>query len=143
MREMDTLTLAQRSERMRRMRATNTKPEMAVRRALFAAGFRYRLHVAGLPGRPDIAFPARRKVIFVHGCFWHRHSDAGCKLARLPKSRLEFWLPKLERNKRRDAEIVTALETRGWRSITIWECELRSLPVVMERIEGFLCHEVH
>jgi|SRR5271156_3514526 DNA mismatch endonuclease (patch repair protein) len=91
---MDTLSRTERSERMALIRGRDTKPELAVRRLLHRSGFRYRLHRATLPGKPDLVFPSRHKVIFVHGCFWHRHP--GCALARLPKSRLEFWLPKLK-----------------------------------------------
>ena len=94
----DTLTPEQRSERMRRVRSKDTKPEILVRQIVHRLGFRFRLHRRDLPGIPDLVFPQRRKVIFVHGCFWHRHQDQSCPLARLPKSRLEFWRPKLEAN---------------------------------------------
>ena len=101
---MDTLSKAQRSERMSRVRGKDTKPELLVRRLVHGMGYRYRLHRRDLPGTPDLVFPGRRKVIFVHGCFWHRHPDPACKLARLPKSRTDFWLPKLEGNRARDIE---------------------------------------
>jgi DNA mismatch endonuclease, patch repair protein len=127
---------------MGRVRAKNTKPELAVRRAIHAAGFRFRLYRASLPGRPDIVFASRHKVIFVHGCFWHRHSEAECKLARLPKSRLDFWLPKLERNRLRDVEVQSKLSQLGWKALTVWECEIGNLPKVMERVQGFLRDEV-
>lgn len=97
----DTLSPADRSARMSKVRGKDTKPELIARRMLHAMGYRYRLQAKDLPGRPDIVFRRRRKVIFVHGCFWHRHPDPECKLARLPKSRLDFWLPKLERNRER------------------------------------------
>lgn len=97
---------------------------MRVRRALHAAGLRYRLHVKDLPGRPDIVLPSRRIAIFVHGCFWHRHPEPGCKLARLPKSRLDFWVPKLEANRARDQAKEAALRDAGWIVRVIWECEL-------------------
>jgi len=104
----------------------DTKPELCVRRFLHAAGLRYRLHDKRLPGCPDLVFRSRRAVVFVHGCFWHRHSDPACKLARLPKSRLDFWLPKLEGNAERDRRNVTALEMAGWRVFVVWECESRN-----------------
>ena len=108
---------------------------MFVRRLVFALGYRYRLHVSGMPGRPDLVFSGRRKVIFVHGCFWHRH--ARCRLARLPKSRLEFWISKLEANKRRDRKNVRALRRKGWTVLTIWECGLGN-PRLPSTIERFL-----
>jgi DNA mismatch endonuclease (patch repair protein) len=103
----------------------DTKPELCVRQFLHAAGLRYRLHIKQLPGKPDIVFPGRRAVVFVHGCFWHRHSDPTCKLARLPKTRLDFWQPKLDGNAERDHRNVTALEAAGWRVFTVWECQTR------------------
>lgn len=133
---MDTLTPAQRSERMSRVRGRDTKPEMVVRRLLHARGYRYRLHARDLPGRPDLVFPARRKVIFVHGCFWHRHE--GCALARMPKSRLDFWQAKLEGNRERDQRKLRDLAARGWRAMVVWECELRDLPGLAVRLEEFL-----
>src|SRR4051794_31914083 len=89
----DSLTSTQRSERMSLIRSKHTKPELVVRQLIHKMGYRYRLHSKLLPGNPDLTFPARRRVIFVHGCFWHRHRDSSCKLARLPKSKLEFWVP--------------------------------------------------
>ena len=132
---MDTLTQAQRSALMSRVRSKDSRPEMFVRRLVFALGYRYRLHVSGMPGRPDLVFSGRRKVIFVHGCFWHRH--ARCKLARLPKSRLEFWIPKLDANRRRDRKNVRALRRKGWAVLTIWECRLGN-PRLPSTIERFL-----
>ena len=120
---MDTLSKRERSARMGLVKSKNTSPEMIVRAFVHGLGFRYRLHDAKLPGRPDLVFASRRKVIFVHGCFWHRHNR--CSLARLPKSRQEFWLPKLENNKARDAVNLRALTRLGWTSMVIWECELR------------------
>lgn len=99
-------------------------------------GFRYRLHEESLPGHPDLVFPGRRKVIFVHGCFWHRHNR--CRLARLPKSRPEFWLPKLQGNKARDRATRSALTRLGWSSLVIWECELRDPVRVMFKTLVFL-----
>lgn len=107
---------------MSRVRGKNTKPELLIRRALHAAGLRYRLHGAKLPGKPDLVFPARRAVIFVHGCFWHGHH---CSLFRLPATRTEFWSEKIESNRRRDAVALGSLRSAGWRVLTIWECALR------------------
>jgi DNA mismatch endonuclease (patch repair protein) len=123
---MDTLSPKQRSARMSLVRGTDTKPEMFVRRMVHRMGYRYRLHVAGLPGKPDLVFPKRGKIIFVHGCFWHRHPRASCKLARMPKSRLEFWAPKLEGNRSRDIQAQRALRRAGWRVLVIWECVIKS-----------------
>src|ERR1700733_1884015 len=119
---MDSLTSAQRSTQMARVKSKDTGPELKVRRLVHRLGYRYRLHRNALPGTPDLAFPKRRKLIFVHGCFWHRHES--CALARLPKSRADFWLPKLEGNKTRDARNVDSLVKMGWEALTIWECEL-------------------
>lgn len=135
---MDTLSSEERSQRMGLIRGRDTKPELVIRRLVHGMGYRYRLHLAKLPGRPDMAFPSRRKVIFVHGCFWHRHSDPNCKLARLPKSRLEFWYPKLEGNHQRDLANLDELCSLGWSSLVVWECELDDLPSVTARIREFL-----
>lgn len=120
------------------VRSKDTKAELAVRRLIHGLGYRYRLDGAGLPGRPDLVFPSRRSVVLVNGCFWHRHPDPNCPLARLPKSRLDFWLPKLERNRARDLENIRRLHSEGWRSLTIWECELRRMDTVTERVLAFL-----
>lgn len=119
----DTSVDAARSAQMSLVRGMNTKPEVRVRRFLHAAGLRFRLHGKGLPGKPDIVFPSRRLVVFVHGCFWHRHSDPACKLARLPKSRLEFWQPKLDGNRERDERNRESLAERGWQALVVWECQ--------------------
>ena len=111
---------------MGRVRGRNTKPELIVRRILHGAGFRYRLHAKELPGKPDIISRVRKQAIFVHGCFWHRHDDPSCGLARLPKSRLDFWLPKLETNRERDVRDLAALEALGWRVLVVWECQMRN-----------------
>ncbi|WP_370035975.1 very short patch repair endonuclease [Sinorhizobium fredii] len=140
----DTLDPQARSERMSRIRSKDSKPELVVRRLVHAMGFRYRLHRKELPGKPDLVFVHRKKVIFVHGCYWHRHADSSCKLARLPKSRLDFWLPKLERNAARDAENSARLKALGWDEMVVWECEVSksSLPLLGEKIRKFLCDEV-
>jgi DNA mismatch endonuclease, patch repair protein len=134
----DPLSPAERSERMRRVRSKDTKPEMVVRRLVHALGYRYRLHSKSLPGKPDLIFAGRRKVIFVHGCFWHRHDENRCALTRWPKSRLEFWEPKLLANKRRDGENQTKLNELGWRFFIVWECELRDRAELTRRIVEFL-----
>jgi DNA mismatch endonuclease (patch repair protein) len=118
------------------VRAKDTKPELLVRRLVHGMGYRYRLHRRDLPGTPDLVFPGRGKVIFMHGCFWHRHT--GCALARLPKSRGDFWLPKLTANAARDARNVRALRRLGWRVMTIWECQLGDTAKLASRIRRFL-----
>jgi len=121
----DRLSSEARSRIMRAIRAKNTKPEQAIRKHLFADGYRYRLHPKKLPGKPDIVFPGRKKVIFVHGCFWHQHSDVRCPIRVVPSSNQEYWEPKLQRNITRDAENEAALRQLGWKVLIIWECELR------------------
>lgn len=123
---------------MRANKGKDTKPEMIVRRLAHGMGYRYRLHRKGLPGKPDLVFESRRKVIFVHGCFWHHHPDPGCKIARLPKSRLDFWLPKLDANRVRDDRDEKALENLGWRVLTVWECELKDEERACDVIRSFL-----
>ncbi|MEQ1768471.1 MAG: DNA mismatch endonuclease Vsr [Devosia sp.] len=109
---------------MARIPSRDTAPELALRRALHALGFRYRLHDKRLPGRPDVVLPKYRTAIFVHGCFWHRH--AGCKVATTPKSNTDFWLRKFGRNVERDQEHSTELQRLGWNVMVVWECEVRS-----------------
>jgi DNA mismatch endonuclease (patch repair protein) len=123
---MDRLSPEKRSALMSTVRNRDTKPEMVVRRTLHALGYRYRLHRADLPGKPDIVFPGRKKIIFVHGCFWHGHKD--CKFAKPPKSRMDYWLPKLERNRLRDEDALAALQQRGWGVLVVWECEIKREP---------------
>lgn len=119
---MDVLTAAQRSFNMSRIRGRDTAPELLIRRALHARGFRYRLHGRKLPGRPDLVFPKYRAVIFVHGCFWHGHD---CHLFRWPSTRREFWEGKISRNQERDCSAAHALRESGWRVLFIWECALK------------------
>ena len=121
---MDTLTPSERSRRMSLIRSKGTGPELQVRRTLHLMGYRFRLHRRNLPGHPDIVLPKYRSVIFVHGCFWHRHPDPNCRLARLPKSRLDFWQPKLAANVERDSRAQLALREAGWQVLVVWECEL-------------------
>jgi DNA mismatch endonuclease (patch repair protein) len=135
---MDTLTPEQRSERMSRVRGANTKPEMLVRRLVHGLGYRYRLHGKGLPGRPDLVFPSKRKAMFVHGCFWHRHPNPRCALARLPKSRLDFWLAKLEGNRARDERNQAKVRKLGWKAIVIWECQANTRWRLINRVQRFL-----
>lgn len=134
----DTLSPSERSKRMSLIRGKDTKPEMLVRRLVHGMGFRYRLHHQGLPGRPDLVFPSRRKVVLVHGCFWHRHPDPSCKLARLPKSRTDFWLDKLEGNRRRDEAKAAALAEMGWQQMIVWECECGQKEQLANRLRAFL-----
>lgn len=120
---------------MRAIRSSNTKPELAVRSLVHRCGFRFRLHRKDLPGKPDMVFPSRKAVIFIHGCFWHMH---GCTSVRVPKSNTNYWNPKLVRNQERDAENVAALEKMGWRVLTVWECEIADLEELETRIRSFL-----
>ena len=136
---VDSLSQEERSEIMARVRSKNTRPELAVRKLVFALGYRYRLHAKALPGCPDLVFRPRRKAIFVHGCFWHRH--ANCALARMPKSRIDFWTAKLEGNRRRDTRNKRELGRQGWKVLTIWECQLRGAASLEERIRRFLDEE--
>jgi DNA mismatch endonuclease (patch repair protein) len=129
---------------MSRIRSKDSKPELVVRRLVHGMGFRYRLHRKDVPGTPDLVFGSRKKVLFVHGCFWHRHDDSSCKLARLPKSRLDFWGPKLARNAERDAQNSAHLKALGWDEMIAWECQVTkaNLPQLGENIRKFLCDEV-
>ena len=135
---MDTLSTTERSERMARIHGRDTKPEMVVRRLLHRIGYRYRLHRGDLPGKPDIVFGKRKKAIFIHGCFWHRHDDPTCRLARLPKSRLDFWEPKLSANAERDALKQEALKRLGWNVLVVWECELRQSEQLENKLRQFV-----
>jgi DNA mismatch endonuclease (patch repair protein) len=133
---VDTIPPCERSEIMSRVRSKNSRPEMLVRRLVFAEGYRYRLHDRKLPGCPDLVFRGRAKVIFMHGCFWHRHEQ--CSLARMPKSRLDFWEPKLTANKERDARNKKLLTKEGWKVLTIWECQLKDIEQLKRTIKRFL-----
>lgn len=132
---MDTLTPEARSRLMSRIRSTNTKPEIAVRSMLHRLGYRFRLHRKDLPGRPDVVLPKHRKVILVHGCFWHGH---GCKLAPGSKSNLGYWSPKIEANRARDERTRQALLDLGWQVLELWECEVRNLQATEARIRSFM-----
>lgn len=133
---MDTLTPDERSARMALVRGSDTKPEITVRKMLFSMGYRYRLHDKMLPGKPDIVLPSRRKIIFVHGCFWHRHDN--CALARMPKSRQAFWKAKLEGNRLRDGRVKAALRRQGWSVATVWECQLNNVTRLEKRLRRFI-----
>ena len=121
---VDTLSPAERSERMSRIRSRDTKPEMLLRKALHALGFRFRLGDKKLTGKPDIVLPRHRTIIFVHGCFWHRH--AGCKVANTPKTNVDFWEDKFARNVSRDKRVIAEAEALGWTVLVAWECEVNS-----------------
>lgn len=123
---------ASRSDIMRAVKRAHTRPEIVVRQALHALGLRFRLHRRDLPGSPDIVLPKFRTVVFVHGCFWHRHSD--CRYATTPKSRQEYWLPKFEANVERDARKEAQLRELGWRVLVMWECETKSLEALEARL---------
>jgi len=132
---VDNRTEASRSALMARIGSKNTAPELVVRQLLHAMGYRFRLHRRDLPGTPDIVLPRRRKAIFVHGCFWHAH---GCRIGRPPKSKPEFWEPKLARNRARDEEKRQALLQAGWTVLTIWQCEIKERTALAERLQAFL-----
>jgi DNA mismatch endonuclease (patch repair protein) len=112
-----------RSRQMALVKSKNTKPEIVVRRLVHSLGYRFRLHRRNLPGAPDLVFPSRRKVIFVHGCFWHQHDDPTCWRSRLPKTRQDFWAPKLVGNAARDKRDIEALNKVGWAALVVWECQ--------------------
>ena len=124
---MDVHNKETRSYNMSRIKGKDTKPEMLVRRYLHARGFRYRLHVKGLPGKPDIVLPKYKTVIFIHGCFWHGHE--GCKYYVVPKTRTDWWLAKINTNIANDTKAITALADAGWKIITLWECDLKPAKV--------------
>lgn len=133
---MDTLTPSQRSERMSRVRSSDTRPELELRRLVWGLGYRYRKNRRDIVGNPDLAFIGRRRAIFLHGCFWHRHDCPSGR--RAPKSRIEFWNGKFETNVRRDAFVRRKLSEQGWKSLVVWECELRDQALVQRRVRKFL-----
>jgi DNA mismatch endonuclease (patch repair protein) len=133
---MGSLSPEERTIRMRLIRKVDTKPELIVRRLAHALGLRFRLHRRDLPGTPDLAFPRHRKVVLVHGCFWHQHE--GCRLARQPRSKPDYWLPKLARNVERDRLVEARLAELGWEPLVIWECETRNADLIRERLARFL-----
>lgn len=121
---------------MRAVRSRGTKPEIVVRQLAHRLGYRFRLHRRDLPGTPDLVFPGRRKVIFVHGCFWHQHK--GCRRATVPRSNVRFWRAKLAGNMKRDAEYRERLKAKGWRSLIIWECETKNEQRISAKLRRFL-----
>lgn len=131
----DTRTAEQRRYIMQSVRSKDTGPEIIVRRVAHALGYRFRLHRRDLPGTPDLVFPSRKKAVYVHGCFWHGH---GCSKGRLPKSRPEFWIPKIERNKERDSEAIAAMEAMGWETLTLWQCATKDRDAVAKALVDFL-----
>lgn len=135
---MDDLTIEQRRKNMQNIRSVNTMPEEIVRKYLFSKGFRYRKNDKRYPGKPDIVLPKYKTIIFINGCFWHQHE--GCRYAVLPKSNLDYWLPKLMRNKQRDQENIQALTDAGWKVHVVWECELKkkNRSTTLEEIEEMI-----
>ena len=132
----DVLTAEQRSYCMSRIRGKDTNPELIVRKILHALGYRYRLHDRSLPGSPDLVFPGKQKVLFVHGCFWHRHN---CRYGRvIPKTRRAFWQRKLDGNRQRDKKNRQLLRNQGWNVLVVWECQLRKQDWLLERLCDFL-----
>jgi DNA mismatch endonuclease (patch repair protein) len=124
-----------RSENMRRIRSKGMLPELAVRSMVHRMGYRFRLHRKDLPGKPDLVFVSRRKVIFVHGCFWHSH---GCRIAHTPKSNADYWGPKLKRNQARDKTNLAAIAAQGWKPLVIWECEVKFREKLAKKLAAFL-----
>ena len=125
-----------RSRQMALVRSKDTKPELAVRKLVFSMGHRYRIHGSGLPSKPDLVFSRKKKAIFVHGCFWHRH--AGCRKATTPASNTEYWLPKFSRTVERDRESLAALHVMGWTTLVVWECELKDMDALASKLREFL-----
>jgi len=121
---------------MSRIHSKNTAPEIAVRRLVYSLGYRYRLHSNELPGKPDLVFAKRKKVIFVHGCFWHMHPN--CPKGRPPKSKLEYWLPKLKKNRSRDLRLQRKLRSQKWGVLIVWQCELKDIEKMKYKIVKFL-----
>ncbi|TPM40024.1 DNA mismatch endonuclease Vsr [Mesorhizobium sp. B2-3-4] len=132
----DPLTSAQRSVHMARIKGANTVPEQVVRKILHGQGYRFRLQWKAAPGRPDVAFPGRRRIIFVNGCFWHQHE--GCKIAHIPATRSEFWQAKFDRNRLRDARNLAQAAAEGWHALVVWECETRDIFKLAARLSEFV-----
>jgi len=135
---IDKLSAQDRSRNMAAIRSKDMKPEMVVRKVAHSLGFRFRLHRADLPGKPDLVFPKYNSIIFVHGCFWHQHNKLDCLDGRAPKSNLEYWRPKLTRNVERDAQSRHQLENKGWRVLVIWECETKDRDYLASKVANFL-----
>lgn len=137
---MDRVSAEKRSEIMSKIKASDTKPEMAVRKLLHSLGYRYRTHDHSLSGRPDLVFTKRKKLIFVHGCYWHFHRQGKCPKSHIPKSNRGYWLPKLKGNAARDKEHRQELEEAGWDVKVVWECEIAAMELerLAEELTGFL-----
>jgi DNA mismatch endonuclease, patch repair protein len=133
---MDRLSPKDRSHQMSLVKSKNTGPELSVRKLVFSMGHRYRIHSGGLPGKPDLVFASKKKVIFVHGCFWHRHEN--CKMATKPASNTDYWLPKFAKTVERDRRTINALLEQGWTVLVVWECELKNMVALTERLRAFL-----
>lgn len=133
---MDGITSAERSAQMALVKSKNTRPEIRVRKLAHSLGYRYRLHGARLPGKPDLVFAKRKKVVFVHGCFWHRH--AGCRKSTTPATNLDYWLPKFDRTIERDQHNIERLSSLGWSALVVWECELNDLNALGQQLRAFL-----
>ncbi|HYM78782.1 MAG TPA: DNA mismatch endonuclease Vsr [Candidatus Dormibacteraeota bacterium] len=133
---MDTISHVRRSENMRRIRSQHTKPELVIRSLVHRLGFRFRLHRRDLPGRPDLTFPSLKRVIFVHGCFWHQHKR--CADGRLPKSRQSYWVPKLQANVVRDKRHRANLKRLGWNVLVVWDCETADTARLATRLQNYL-----
>lgn len=136
---VDILTKEKRSWNMSRIKSKNTRPEIRVRKILHSLGYRFRLHSNILPGKPDIILKKYKTVIFVHGCFWHRHKN--CKYAYIPKSRIDFWEKKFEANKKRDQEVARKIQETGWKRLVIWECETKEEGNIERAIKDFFDNE--
>jgi DNA mismatch endonuclease, patch repair protein len=134
----DKISPERRSANMRAIRSKDMKPELAIRRLAHHMGYRFRLHRKDLPGKPDMVFPSRRAVIFIHGCFWHQHPAPFCKDARSPKSNIDYWQSKFARNKTRDAANISVLQAQGWRVLTIWECQTKDETAIKRLLRTFL-----
>jgi DNA mismatch endonuclease (patch repair protein) len=132
---VDTRSAEQRRRIMQAVKTRDTGPEVAVRKLLHREGYRYRLNVRSLPGSPDLVFPSRKRVLFVHGCFWHGH---GCAKGQAPKSRLDYWQPKIEANRARDGRKTAALKALGWKVMSVWECETKNVGPLLARLRRFL-----
>ncbi len=133
---MDHVSINKRSEIMAAVCSKDTKPEMTVRRMVHSMVYRYRLHRSDLPGKPDLTFPAKKKVIFVNGCFWHGHK--GCNKARIPKTRVAYWEKKIQNNIKRDERVKRELKRQGWSYLTIWQCQLKDKNTTLKRIKKYL-----
>jgi DNA mismatch endonuclease (patch repair protein) len=132
---MDHVTPVKRSTIMAAVKSRDTGPEVVIRKALHRRGYRYALHSADLPGKPDLVFRSRRKVVFVHGCFWHGHR---CKKGRLPKSKIAFWTAKMAANKARDRKVAGLLRRQGWSVLSVWQCQTRQLEKLVDKIAMFI-----